>query len=157
MFDGPSLFGPWEPAGTNLPVTPELKLKVNATARCSLSEVPAAIRLAKHLRFLKTKTASLLKGNQVRNLGMQPAYEILDLIGGIDCNKTMVQLVVPNTADKRAQLTEDLMTTRSLGRLKTLRRFRSVRYSPNFPRARRLLLHASTGKRISSSFGRNKS
>jgi hypothetical protein len=102
MFDGPSLIGPLGPAGTNLPVTPELELKVNATARCSLNEVPVAIRLAKGLRFLKTRTASLLKGNQVQNLGMQPAYEILDLIGGIDCNKTMVQLVVPTTADKRA-------------------------------------------------------
>jgi iron complex outermembrane receptor protein len=102
-FGGPSLIGPLAPAGTNLPVTP--KFKGNVVARYSFDEVAGWNPFAQASWVYQTKTAPLLLVNEVQNVGMQPGYGLLDLAFGMHQNATMLQLVVTNVADRRAELT----------------------------------------------------
>jgi outer membrane receptor protein involved in Fe transport len=102
-FGGPSLIGPLAPAGTNLPVTP--KFKGNIVARYSFDEVDGWKPFTQASWVYQTKTAPLLLVNEVQNVGMQPGYGLLDLAFGVHQNATMLQLVVTNVADRRAELT----------------------------------------------------
>ncbi len=101
-FGGPTLVGPLAPAGTHLPVTP--KFKGNVVARLSLDEVYGWKPFVQAAWVYQTRTAPLLELNQVQNVGMQPAYGLVDLLAGAHLEQTTIQLVVTNVADRRAQL-----------------------------------------------------
>jgi hypothetical protein len=53
----------------------------------------------------QTQTLPLLLRNQEQNVGMQPAYGLVDFAAGVHTDKTMVQFFVTNVADRRAELT----------------------------------------------------
>lgn len=103
LFGGPTLVGPLAPAGTNLPVTP--KFKANVVARYSFDQVSGWTPFAQASFVYQTQTAPLLLLNEVQNTGMQPAYGLVDLTAGAHVDKTMIQLVVTNVADRRAVIT----------------------------------------------------
>jgi iron complex outermembrane receptor protein len=102
-FTGTPWMGPTAPAGTNLPVTP--KFKANAVARYSFHEVAGWTPFGQVSGVYQTQTAPLLLLNQLQNVGMQPAYALIDLVAGVRQDKTMIQLFVTNVADRRAELT----------------------------------------------------
>ena len=102
-FFGPALIGPQAPAGTNLPVTP--KFKGNATARYTFDEMAGWKPFGQVSTVYQTKTAPLLRVDQVDILGFQPAYGLVDLSAGAQHEQLSVQLVLTNATDRRAQLT----------------------------------------------------
>jgi outer membrane receptor protein involved in Fe transport len=105
---GPTLIGPLAPAGTNLPITP--KFKGNIIARYSFNEIGGWKPFAQSSWVYQTKSTPTLKIDQARNIGMQPSYGLVDLMGGATLNKMTVQLIVTNVADKRAQLSRFAQT-----------------------------------------------
>jgi outer membrane receptor protein involved in Fe transport len=107
-FGGPTLIGPLAPAGTNLPVSP--KFKGNVVARYAFDEVNGWKPFAQASFVYQTQTAPLLLLNEVQNVGMQPAYGLLDLAAGAHVQNMMIQVVVTNATDKRAELTRFAQT-----------------------------------------------
>jgi outer membrane receptor protein involved in Fe transport len=107
-YFGPNLVGPQAPAGTNLPVTP--KFKANAVARYTFSEVGAWEPFGQVSAVYQTQTAPLLRVDQAAEIGTQAAYGLIDLAFGAHQDATMVQLVVTNVLDRRAQLTRFVQT-----------------------------------------------
>jgi iron complex outermembrane recepter protein len=102
-FTGTPWIGPTAPAGTNLPVTP--KFKANVVARYAFDEVAGWTPFGQVSGVYQTQTAPLLLLNQLQNVGMQPAYALIDLVAGAHHDKTLMQLYVTNVADRRAELT----------------------------------------------------
>ena len=102
-FTAQSWVGPTAPAGTNLPISP--KFKANVVARYAFDEVGGWKPFGQVSAVYQTQTAPLLLLYQLQNVGMQPAYALIDLAAGVHQNKTMIQLTVSNVADRRAQLT----------------------------------------------------
>jgi iron complex outermembrane recepter protein len=102
-FSGTPFIGPIAPSGTNLPVTP--KFKANAVARYQFDEVAGWKPFGQVSYVYQTQTSPLLLLNQLQNVGMQPAYGLMDLAIGVHQDKTMIQLFVTNVTDKRAELT----------------------------------------------------
>jgi outer membrane receptor protein involved in Fe transport len=107
-FGGPPVIGPLAPTGRNLPVTP--KFKGNVIARYAFDEVLGWKPFGQVSWVYQTQTSPLLLLNQVENVGNQPAYGLVDLAAGAHLDKTMVQLVVTNAADRRAALTRFVQT-----------------------------------------------
>jgi iron complex outermembrane recepter protein len=107
-FGGPPLIGPLAPAGTNLPVSP--KFKGNVVARYTFDEINGFKPFAQASFVYQTETAPLLLVNEVENVGMQPAYGLLDLVGGARVDNMMIQLVVTNATDRRAELSRFAQT-----------------------------------------------
>ena len=107
-FGGPSLVGPLAPAGTNLPVTP--KFKGNVVARYTMDEFMGWKPFTQLSYVYQTKTTPLLLVNEVQNVGMQPAYGLMDLAAGAHMNGTQVQVVITNLLDRRAELTRFAQT-----------------------------------------------
>jgi outer membrane receptor protein involved in Fe transport len=105
---GPPLIGPLAPSGTNLPITP--KFKGNVIARYSFNEIAGWKPFAQSSWVYQTKSTPTLKLDQARNIGMQPSYGLVDFMAGATLNKTTVQLIVTNVADKRAQLSRFAQT-----------------------------------------------
>jgi outer membrane receptor protein involved in Fe transport len=105
---GPTLIGPLAPSGTNLPITP--KFKGNVIARYSFNEIAGWKPFAQSSWVYQTKSTPTLKLDQARNIGMQPSYGLVDFMAGATLNKTTVQLIVTNVADKRAQLSRFAQT-----------------------------------------------
>jgi outer membrane receptor protein involved in Fe transport len=105
---GPNLIGPQAPAGTNLPVTP--KFKGNLVARYSFDDVNGWKPFGQVSWVYQTQTAPLLRVDETANVGMQPAYGLVDFVAGIHQDTTTVQLVVTNVADRRAVLTRFAQT-----------------------------------------------
>ena len=99
---GPPLIGPLAPAGTNLPITP--KFKGNIIGRYTFNEVAGWKPFGQASWVYQTKSSPTLKVDQAATIGVQPAYGLLDLMGGASLNQTTLQLVVTNVADRRAQL-----------------------------------------------------
>jgi iron complex outermembrane recepter protein len=52
----------------------------------------------------QTQTSPTLIVPQAQEIGMQPAYGLLDLSAGAELNKFSVQFFLTNATDKRAQL-----------------------------------------------------
>ena len=52
----------------------------------------------------QTQTNPLLRGDSNQVVGYMPSYALMDLSMGADNHGTMIQLVVTNLGDKRAQL-----------------------------------------------------
>jgi outer membrane receptor protein involved in Fe transport len=102
-FSGTPWIGPTAPAGSNLPVTP--KFKANVVARYVFDEVAGWKPFGQLAWVYQTQTLPLLLRYQEENVGMQPAYGLLDFAAGAHLDKTMVQLVITNVADRRAELT----------------------------------------------------
>jgi|HubBroStandDraft_1064217.scaffolds.fasta_scaffold00028_16 iron complex outermembrane receptor protein len=102
-FTGTPFIGPEAPAGSNLPISP--KFKGNAVARYTFDEVGGWKPFGQVSFIYQTQTASTLLRNQLENIGMQPAYGLVDMAIGVHQEKTMIQLFVTNVADRRAQLT----------------------------------------------------
>jgi outer membrane receptor protein involved in Fe transport len=105
---GPALIGPLAPAGTNLPITP--KFKGNVIARYTFNEVWGWKPFGQASWVYQTKSTPTLKLDQARNIGVQPAYGLVDLMGGATLNKSTIQLIVTNVADRRAQLSRFAQT-----------------------------------------------
>jgi iron complex outermembrane receptor protein len=105
---GPNLIGPQAPAGTNLPVTP--KFKGNLVARYSFDDVNGWKPFGQVSFVYQTQTAPLLRVDETANVGMQPAYGLVDFVAGIHQDTTTIQLVITNVADRRAVLTRFVQT-----------------------------------------------
>ncbi|HEV7611359.1 MAG TPA: TonB-dependent receptor [Steroidobacteraceae bacterium] len=105
---GPPLIGPLAPAGTNLPITP--KFKGNVIARYSFNEVAGWKPFGQASWVYQSRSTPTLKVDQAATLGIQPAYGLLDLIGGAQLNQTTISLIVTNVADRRAQLSRFAQT-----------------------------------------------
>jgi outer membrane receptor protein involved in Fe transport len=99
---------PQAPAGENLPVTP--KFKANAVARYAFDTVGNWKPFGQASWIYQTKTTSTLLLAQSQAVGVQPAYGLVDLVAGASQNKTTIQLVITNVADRRAQLTRFVAT-----------------------------------------------
>jgi iron complex outermembrane recepter protein len=102
-FTGAPYLGPEAPAGSNLPISP--KFKGNAVARYTFDEVSGWKPFGQVSLIYQTQTASTLLRNQLQNIGLQPAYGLVDMAAGIRRENTVLQLYVTNVADRRAQLT----------------------------------------------------
>ena len=106
--DGATLVGPQAPSGTNLPVTP--KFKGNVVARYTFSEIGGWEPFGQASVIYQTQTSPLLRVDEAKIVGMQPAYGLIDLALGAHLDTTMVQLIVTNVVDRRAQLTRFVQT-----------------------------------------------
>jgi outer membrane receptor protein involved in Fe transport len=96
-------YAPLAPQGTNLPVTP--KFKGNIIARYTFPEVVDWKPNVQAAFVYQTQTAPQLRVADANAIGMQPAYGVVDVSGGIERNGMNIQLVVTNVTDKLAQLT----------------------------------------------------
>ncbi len=94
-------YAPKAPAGANLPIVP--KVKTNAVARYGwpVGDWDGNLQAA---YVYQTETAPALKTADQAVIGMQPAYGMLDLSGGIAKDRTTWTLFVSNATDKRAEL-----------------------------------------------------
>jgi outer membrane receptor protein involved in Fe transport len=102
-LNGKPAFSPLAPAGTNLPVTP--KFKGNIIARYSFPEVMDWKPNVQAAFVYQSQTAPQLRIADANAIGMQPAYGVVDVSGGVERNGMNIQLVVTNVTDKLAQLT----------------------------------------------------
>lgn len=102
-FGGKPSYAPKAPAGTNLPVTP--KFKGNVIARYTFPEVGDWKPNVQAAFVYQTQTAPQLRIADANAVGMQPAYGVLDLSGGIEKRDMTLQVVLSNATDKLAQLT----------------------------------------------------
>ena len=107
----PNLVGPQAPAGTNLPITP--KFKGNVIARYNFDDVGGWKPFAQASWVYQNKSTPTLRVDQTQIIGMQPAYGLLDLVGGVQLNNATIQLIVTNVADRRAQLSRFAQTVPS--------------------------------------------
>ena len=107
-FGGPSVIGPLAPAGTNLPVTP--RFKGNVVARYNLDEFMGWKPFTQLSFVYQSKTTPVLLKNEVENIGIQPAYGLMDLAAGAHMNGTQVQVVITNLLDRNAELTRFVQT-----------------------------------------------
>jgi outer membrane receptor protein involved in Fe transport len=104
----PNLIGPQAPAGTNLPITP--KFKGNVIARYNFKEVAGWKPFGQASWVYQTKSTPTLRVDQTQIIGVQPAYGLVDLMGGAQLNNATIQLIVTNVADRRAQLSRFVQT-----------------------------------------------
>jgi len=107
----PDLIGPQAPAGTNLPITP--KFKGNVIARYTFGEIAGWKPFGQAAWVYQNKSTQTLRVDQSGIVGDQPAYGLLDLVGGAQLDQTTIQLVVTNVADRRAQLSRFTQTSPS--------------------------------------------
>lgn len=107
-FTGQPWIGPEAPKGTNLPVTP--KFKSNVVGRYTFDEFAGWRPFSQLSWVYQTKTTPLLLVYQAQNVGDQPAYGLVDFVAGATRDKTVMQLVVTNVADRRAELTRFAQT-----------------------------------------------
>jgi iron complex outermembrane recepter protein len=100
---GPNVNGPLAPAGTNLPVSP--KFKGNVIVRYRFETTDGWQPIVQAAWVYQTQTAPALKISDAQSIGMQPAYGLVDLTGGMNQHGTNIELVITNVLDRRAQLT----------------------------------------------------
>ena len=103
FLPGGEWVGPIAPAGSNLPVVP--KFKGTLTARYTWGAINEWAPFAQAAFTYQSKTAPVLQAPIVAEIGMMPAWGILDLSGGVDRGNMNLQFYVTNATDKRAQLT----------------------------------------------------
>ncbi|HTC16114.1 MAG TPA: TonB-dependent receptor [Steroidobacteraceae bacterium] len=102
FLPGGEWVGPLAPAGTNLPVVP--KFKGTLTARYTWGAINQWAPFAQASFTYQNKTAPVLQAPVVAEIGMMPAWGMLDLSGGVDRGNMNLQVFVSNATDKRAQL-----------------------------------------------------
>jgi iron complex outermembrane recepter protein len=101
--------GPQAPAGTNLPVSP--KFKGNVVARYTFAPLGGWEPFGQASFVYQTQTAPLLRADEARVVGTQPAYGLVDLVAGASQEHGLtVQLFVTNLMDRRAQLSRFVQT-----------------------------------------------
>lgn len=105
---GPPLIGPLAPAGTNLPITP--KFKGNIIGRYTFDDVGGWKPFTQASLVYQSQSTPTLKVDQAKTVGSQPAYALVDFMAGASLNKTMIQLIVTNVMDRRAQLSRFVQT-----------------------------------------------
>jgi iron complex outermembrane receptor protein len=98
----PNLIGPQAPAGTQMPITP--KFKGNLVARYSFDEVAGFKPFAQAAGVYQSQASQALRVDQNRIIGNTPSYALIDLSGGAGFGSSMLQFVVTNVMDRRAQL-----------------------------------------------------
>jgi iron complex outermembrane receptor protein len=103
-----TVVGPQAPAGTNLPITP--RFKGNVIARYSFDEVAGWKPFAQTSWVYQSQSTPTLKVYQAQIVGKQPAYGLVDFTAGATLNKSTIQLIVTNVADRRAQLSRFVQT-----------------------------------------------
>jgi outer membrane receptor protein involved in Fe transport len=108
-FLNQTLQGPLAPKGTNLPVAP--KFKGNMVARYTFGTASGWEPFAQAAWVYQTQTTPLLRVDNVRVVGNQPAYGLVDLAAGVNENGTMIELALTNAFDRRAQLTRFVQCT----------------------------------------------
>ena len=81
------------------------KFKGNIIARYSFPEVLDWKPNVQAAFVYQTQTAPQLRIADTNAIGMQPAYGVVDVSGGVERNGMNIQLVVTNVTDKLAQLT----------------------------------------------------
>ena len=89
------------PAGANLPIAPKFKGNIVSRYNWQAGNWDADVQGA---FVYQTKTAPALKTADQQSIGMQPAYGLFDMSGGIGKNGMNIQFVVNNVTDKRAQI-----------------------------------------------------
>jgi iron complex outermembrane recepter protein len=94
--------GPQAPAGTNLPDAP--KFKGNIVARYTFETIRDWEPFGQAAFVYQTQTSPTLIVPQAREIGMQPAYGLLDMSAGVQKGKFSVQLMITNVTDKRAEI-----------------------------------------------------
>jgi len=102
-FTGQPWTGPWAPAGTNLPVTP--KFKANLIGRYQFDEVDGWKPWTQLSWVYQTQTTPSLLLFQEQNIGKIPASALLDFVLGMHDDRSTLQLVVTNLADRHVELT----------------------------------------------------
>jgi outer membrane receptor protein involved in Fe transport len=108
FLPGGQWVGPWAPSGTNLPVAP--RFKGNIIARYTFDRVNGWEPFAQASWVYQTKVAPVLRVDQASVIGLQPAYGLLDLTGGVNISDFTIQAFVTNVTDRRAQLTRFTQT-----------------------------------------------
>jgi iron complex outermembrane recepter protein len=103
FLPGGQWVGPIAPAGTNLPVVP--KFKGTLTARYTWGAIAQWAPFVQAAFTYQTKTAPVLQAPTVAQIGMMPAWGMLDLTGGVDRGNMSLQVFVTNATDKLVQLT----------------------------------------------------
>ena len=93
--------GPLAPAGTNLPVSP--KFKGNVIARYTMNQMSWA-PYGQAAFVYQTQVAPVLLQNEVKVIGMQPAYGLLDLSAGVNHDNLNIEAFVTNATNKLAEL-----------------------------------------------------
>ncbi len=107
-FGGPSLIGPLAPAGSNLPITP--KFKGNMVARYQFASIDGWEPFAQASWVYQTQVLPVLLRNEVQNIGVQPAYGLVDLSSGVHHGNTLIQFAVTNVMDRFAELSRFTQT-----------------------------------------------
>jgi iron complex outermembrane receptor protein len=98
----PNLIGPQAPSGTKMPITP--KFKGNLVARYSFDELAGFKPFAQASLVYQSQASQALRLDQNNIIGNTPSYALVDLAGGASRGSSMLQLVVTNVMDRRAQL-----------------------------------------------------
>ncbi len=105
-------FTPLAPAGSNLPIAP--KFKGNAIARETLA-LPNDWDMNLQLAYVyQTQVAPALKTADVAIVGMQPAYGMFDVSGGVEKNGLHLELFITNLTDKRAEYSRFVQSNNAL-------------------------------------------
>ena len=88
--------------------------KGNVIARYTFSEMAGWKPFGQASWVYQNKSTPALRVDQARIIGTQPAYGLVDLVGGAQLNAMTIQLIVTNVADRRAQLSRFVQTVPSV-------------------------------------------
>jgi iron complex outermembrane recepter protein len=103
---------PLAPAGSNLPIAP--KFKANAVARYNFGLANEWDGNVQAAFVYQTQVAPALKTEDVAIIGMQPAYGMLDLSGGVAKDGMSIELFITNATDKLAQYSRFVQSATAL-------------------------------------------
>jgi iron complex outermembrane recepter protein len=94
--------GPQAPAGTNLPTAP--KFKANIVLRYTMAPIDEWSPYWQAAYVYQSQTSTTLIVPEANEIGMQPAWGMLDMTLGAQSGKTTAQFFVTNVTNKLAQL-----------------------------------------------------
>ena len=109
--DGTATTGPLAPAGTRLPQTPKIKANVVARYTFDVAGWDGHLQAA---YVYQTETSGKLRVVDAQKLGNIGAYGLLDLSGGIEKNRTTIDLFMTNAADSNADVTRFTQCTETV-------------------------------------------
>ncbi len=108
FLPGGVLIGPQAPAGTNLPLVP--KFKANLVGRYTFGNLGNWQPYAQGSLVYQSQTSPLLRVDMAHNVGMMPAWALIDLTAGANINNLTLEVFCTNVADRRAQMTRFVAT-----------------------------------------------
>ncbi len=100
--DGTTTTGPLAVSGQQLPVVPKIKANVVGRYNFSVMDWNSYVQAA---YVHQGSSLPLLRLVDQQHLGELPAYNIVDVSGGVEKNGMSLQLFVTNVGDSRAELT----------------------------------------------------